>query len=80
MIIMISICFVPLATQKISVGFLSPTFSGDEGVDAMVAVQVQVPEDFNFDDFDEELTIVVTSEDGEAKGMYTHTSYLCLLV
>ena len=60
-------------------GFLNPTFSGKEGEVAAAIVKVEVPKDFKFGDSDESLTILVTSEDGEAKGTYTHCLCLCLL-
>ena len=67
-----------LATQTISVGFIGDEFSGKEGDEIVASVKVEVPKDFDLDDFNETLTIVVTSKDGEAEG--TYTQYLVLTV
>ena len=61
-----------LATQKISVGFSDTELEAAEDKQVLIAiVHVEVPEGFDFSGFGEDLTIHVTSENGEAIGMYT---------
>lgn len=60
-----------LDAEKISVGFFYNQFSGAENEHATAYVNVQVPNGFIFDGFNDDLKIVVTPQDGDAVGMFT---------